>query len=250
MSAVTTPNASPVIEKTCSKVALTPLSADVSLLKLRLPAGLTVQWHAGQYIKIRLADNNWLPFSIANPPSEGERDLCVHFQHLPYHHRAQQHLAWFQQHDLLRVKLPFGHNYLDSLPQQPVWFICGATGFAPAHAMLQYLAQHHHQGELRLFWGLRDASDIYLPDAPAVLAKRLPGFRWDILLSEDEHPNYPKGLPHELAIQRLTAPSHPLIFISGSPAMAEAVYRALHHTGVPDAHIRSDMLPFLTTGAA
>src|SRR5690606_21677195 len=136
-------------------------------------------------------------------PVAGQRDLEVHFRHLAHHTSAQQHLAWLKQHDLIRVRLPLGHCHLQALPQRPLWFICGSTGFAPAQAMLQYLADRGYQGALRLFWGNREQADIYLPDAPARLAQRLPGLSVELVLSDQKLAGYRQGFAHEIALEYL-----------------------------------------------
>lgn len=241
MPGLTAPGELPLLEKTCQKLELRRLNQDISLLRLRLPAGRAVDWHAGQYLSLRLGER-WLSFSIANAPAPGERELQVHFRHLAHHASSQAHLAWLEQHDLLRVRLPLGHCHLQTLPQRPLWFICGSTGFAPAQAMLQYLAQQRYQGEVRLFWGNREQTDIYLPDAPQQLMKQLPGLSVELVLSEQSLPGHAQGLVHERALLQLDEPTAPLIFISGSPAMVEAVHAALRQVGVTEAQLLSDML--------
>lgn len=242
MPGLTAPGELPLVEKTCQKLELTPLNRDVSLLRLRLPAGRGIDWYAGQYLGLRL-DDRWLSFSIANAPAAGRRELEVHFRHLAHHASAQQHLAWLSQHDLIRVRLPLGHCHLPALPQRPLWFICGSTGFAPAQAMLQYLADHAYQGSVRLFWGNREQADIYLPDAPARLAQRLPGLEVELVLSDQQVAGYRQGNVHEIALEYLSDPAAPLVFISGSPAMVDAVHGALRRAGVSEAQLLSDMLP-------
>jgi CDP-4-dehydro-6-deoxyglucose reductase len=241
MPGLTAPGELPLMEKTCQKMELALLSDDVSLLRLRLPAGKSVEWHAGQYVSLHLGDR-WVPYSIANAPRPGERELQIHFRHLGHHASAQQSLAWLQQHDLIRVRLPKGHCFIDRLPDRPLWFICGSTGFSQAHAMLQFLADQSCKTELRLFWGVRKLHDLYLPDAPARLGKHLPGLVCEQLLSDDNQPGYGKGFAHERALTLLEKPDEPLFYISGSPAMVEAVNQALRDAGVTQDQIRSDML--------
>lgn len=241
MEGLTAPGQLPLIEKTCQKIELLPLNDDVSLLRLRLPAGTPAQWYAGQYLNLRL-DKRWLPFSIANAPIPGERILEVHFRHLSHHASACHNLAWLQQHDLVRVRLPQGHNFVDATPTRPLWFICGSTGFAPAHAMLQHLANQQYPGPLGLFWGVREDSDFYLPDAPRQLAQRLPGLTVHQVLSGRPTPGFAQGMAHEVAIKQLEHPEKPLFFVSGSPAMVDTVYQALRHAGAATDQILSDML--------
>lgn len=241
MPGLSAPGELPLAEKTCQKIELTLLNRDVSLLRLRLPAGRAIEWYAGQYLSLRIADR-WLSFSIANAPAPGARELEIHLRHLAHHASSQQHLAWLSQHDLLRVRLPLGRCHLQALPQRPLWFICGSTGFAPAQAMLQYLAAHAYQGPLKLFWGNRAQPDVYLPQAAAQLAQQLPGLEVQLVLSDQQLDGYAQGFAHERALDMLDDARAPLFFISGSPAMVEAVHAALRQAGVSEAQLLSDML--------
>lgn len=241
MENLTAPGELPVQEQTCQVVELQPLNHDVSLIRLRLPAGKPAAWYAGQYLQLRLGER-WVPFSIANAPTAGLRDIELHYRHLGHHASSQARLTWLQSRELVRARLPLGQCHLATLPDRPLWFICGSTGIAPAKAMLEYLAKLQYTGELRLFWGAREAVDFYLPDLPEQLLARLPGLHADLVLSDQSLPHYHHGLVHECALAALTDPALPQFFVSGSPAMAEVTWQALRRAGVDDQRIHSDML--------
>lgn len=231
-----------ITEARCQLVELRPLNHDVSLLRLRLENDTGVDWRAGQYARLKL-DQRWLPFSIANAPSQHNQELQFHFRHLAHHASAQHNLEWLQQHRQITLRLPQGDCFLQQPDEQrPIWFICGSTGFAQAHAMLSELAANGHQGPLKLFWGAHSKADFYLPDAPQRLQEKLPGLEVGLALSGQPQPNHFHGLVHQQALQQLDKPQEPLFFISGSPAMVDVVATSLQEAGVARCQLMSDML--------
>lgn len=227
---------------TCEKIELFALTQDVSLIRLRLPAHTAPHHFAGQYAKLRVA-NRWLAFSIANLPQPDSPELSFHFRHLAHHASAQTSLTWLQQHQLIRVSLPHGNCYLDSIPACPIWFICGSTGFAQAKAMIDFLAAHGHMGNVRLFWGARKRTDFYLSEQLTQWQRHLPGFYHEQVLSDETHPHYTQGDAYQRALEQLDHPLQPRFFISGSPIMVDTTCHALLKAGVSASQIHSDMLP-------
>ncbi|MZR62656.1 2Fe-2S iron-sulfur cluster-binding protein [Alcanivorax sp. DP30] len=238
---VTAPGELPVHTLNCQIVRIESLNHDVSRAWLQLPAGKRIHWHAGQYLMLNLHGECY-PFSIANA-CQG-RQIELHIRHGDDNSAAQDIMASLNSDSTVSVTLPAGIRFIDQAPDQPVWFICGSTGFAPVKAMIERLVALDFQQPVRLFWGARTTQDLYLPDLPGQWTEELKDFEGTTALSDMQHPDHQQGLVHEAALAALSEPHLPLFFLGGSPPMAWAVFDALVEEGVPANNIHCDVFDY------
>ena len=241
---LTLPGEIPAREIHCQITSVEPLTHDISRVWLRQPAGTPVPWHAGQYLILQR--NTPAAFSIANAPADGERKLELHVRHTDDNPASLEIIQALREDGSIDVSLPHGQRYLDQpLPQRPLWFICGSTGFAPAKAMLEYLAQRAFRHPVRVFFGARREQDLYLLDQLDQLKATLPDMDWLGILSHEQGPGRRTGLAHEPAVAALAEQSlAPEIHVGGSPTMAWAVFDALVAAGHPADLIHSDVFDY------
>jgi CDP-4-dehydro-6-deoxyglucose reductase len=237
---VVVPGELPVHEVSCQILEVDPLNHDVSRVWLRLPAGRQVEWYAGQYLELLMPDGA-APFSIASAPEEDARELELHVRHNEDNPTSMEIITALETDLTIPVRLPGGRRYIDALPDRPVWFICGSTGFAPVKAMVEHLRNTGFDQEVRVFWGARTGADIYLPEMPEEWAAEMPNLSYQAVLSDEGKDG---RLVHEVALEQLTDAAAPLFFVGGSPAMAWAVYDALVEAGVPGDNIHSDVYDY------
>ncbi|MCH2558840.1 MAG: 2Fe-2S iron-sulfur cluster-binding protein [Alcanivorax sp.] len=245
---ITAPGELPVHRLQCQILRREPLNHDVTRVVLRLPAGRTVRWFAGQYLILELEHGGY-PFSIANAPggsanAPGGRELELHVRHGNDNSAAHAIMADLDEQATVAVTLPEGRRFIDRAPERPLWFICGSTGFAPVKAMIERLIQLDYPLPVRLFWGARTERDLYLPDLPARWGEQLRDFHAVTALSDISKPGHARGLVHEAALEALAEPREPLFYLGGSPAMAWAVFDALVEEGVPAENIHSDVFDY------
>ena len=238
---MTAPHQLPIQRRHCQIIDREALNDDVSLIRLRLPAGKPAPWHAGQYLILELEHGSY-PFSIANAP--GGRDIELHIRHGKDNHTARRIMAELAQRTTVAVRLPRGERFIDQAPASPVWFICGSTGFAPVKAMIERLIELRFDKPVRLFWGARLEEDLYLPELLPEWQQQLPDFQAVTALSDISKPGHASGLVHEAALEALAEPGKPLFFIGGSLAMAWAVFDALVEEGVPPANVHADAFDY------
>lgn len=243
---VAVPGELPVHEVSCQIIEVEALSHDVSRAWLRLPAGRRIEWYAGQYLELLMPDGP-AAFSIATAPEDGQRDLELHIRHTGDNPSSLEIMAALEQNLTTEVRLPGGNRYIDELPQRPLWFICGSTGFAPVKAIIEHLRNTGFDRPVRLFWGARQRGDLYLEDLPENWLAEMADFRYTPVLSEEKGEGYVHGLVQEpavAAVRELPDPAEPLFFVGGSPPMAWAVYDALVAAGVPGDNIHSDVFDY------
>jgi len=243
VSEVAAPGPLPVHEVRCRILDLEALNHDVTRAWLRLPVQPAVQWYAGQYLELLMPEGP-CPFSIATAPDEQEFNLELHVRHGEDNSSSLDVLAALQENETMDVRLPGGERYIDALPDSPVWFVCGSTGFAPAKAMIEHLRDLGFHKPVKLFWGARSPADLYLDTLPRDWQAEMSAFEYIPVLSEQAPPGQLTGLAHEAAVARLPADDMPLIHVAGSPAMAWAAFDALVDAGVPGERIHSDVFDY------
>jgi CDP-4-dehydro-6-deoxyglucose reductase len=241
---VRAPGQLPVHEVTCQIVDVSDLNADVARVLLRLPAGKRIDWYAGQYLELLFPFGD-CAFSIANAP--GGRDIELHVRYGADNSSSLDVIAALRNDSLVKVRLPGGQRFIDELPQQPVWFICGSTGFAPVKAMLEKLRNDGFTLPVRLYWGARTVSDLYLHDIASAFAAEMPNLAYVPALSEEQRDGMFAGLVHEAVLndlKLLDGVTPPLFYVGGSVPMAWAVFDALVAAGVPAENIHSDVYDY------
>jgi CDP-4-dehydro-6-deoxyglucose reductase len=124
-------------------------------------------------------------------------------------------------------------------------FLGGGTGFAPIKGLLEHAFHLGLEQPMTLYWGVRAARDLYLPELPERWAAEHPNFRWVPVLSEPD-PEWTgrRGYVHEAALE-----DHPDIaaydvYMSGPPAMVEAGRAAFEGRGLSADHIFSDAFEY------
>ncbi len=239
---ITAPGELPVASLRCQIAAIQPLNHNVSAVTLRLPAGQKLNWYAGQYLL--LGEQQDAAFSIANAATEGGRDILLHIRHDADNLSAVELMAQLQQQSTVATMLPLGNRWIDQAPSQPVWFICGSTGFAPARAMIERLMQLNYSLPVRLFRGGRRVDDIYPPQWSSDPLLALKDFQEVLAVDEAPTSGQFHGMVHEAAIKALQDPTAPLFHVGGSPAMVWAVFDALVDAGVPPHHVHSDVFDY------
>ncbi|MCH8544033.1 MAG: 2Fe-2S iron-sulfur cluster binding domain-containing protein [Alcanivorax sp.] len=240
---ITAPGQLPVIEAACQITDITPLNHDVSRVILKLPAGKAVQWYAGQYLELLLPQGP-SAFSIANARSGDGRDLELHVRHTADNPSSLEVMQHLRDNPVVRTRLPGGERWIsDTLPDGPVWFICGSTGFAPAKAMIEHLLTRRFPHAIYLYWGARTEADIYLPELAEAWASA-GQVHYVPVLSDTADTRYRTGLVHEAALADMTDPAGAECHVGGSPVMAWAVFDALLAAGVPAANIHSDVFDY------
>jgi len=89
-----------------------------------------------------------------------------------------------------------------------------------------------------LYWGVRAESDLYAHRELEDLARRTPGFRYEIVLSSaDAAWSGRRGLVHEAVLRDVERLDLPDIYASGPPAMVEAVRREFARRGADPAKL-------------
>jgi NAD(P)H-flavin reductase/ferredoxin len=234
----------PTARKTfTAKVHSNQLAApDVSVLRLRLPAGQRAKFQAGQYLQIRLEDGSSRCYSMANAPHESD-GATLHIRHVAGGQFSAR-VAQLAPGDLLQIELPFGNVALASEDMRPIVFVAGGTGFAPVKSILDDMLKKRVQREITLIWGARESAGLYLRSAVERWQKHWPGLRFVAALSDvpsDASDDAFVGRVDEALRQRCGPLGGHVVYCCGSPPMVSAVRAAAAEKGLPAEDFHADV---------
>ncbi|WP_087024684.1 NAD(P)H-flavin reductase [Thaumasiovibrio subtropicus] len=131
-----------------------------------------VDFKAGQYVMVCVADDDKRPFSIASQPSE---------QDLEFHIGAAEANPWaLQVVDLAKQCLadggemtltpPQGDAFLREESEHPLLLVAGGTGFTYVRSILRHFLENAPRRPVFVYWGGRDLAQLYADDEMHTLA--------------------------------------------------------------------------------
>ncbi len=226
-----------------AKVYSNELAApDVSVLRLRLPAGQRAKFQAGQYLQALMEDGSARCYSMANPPQESD-GVTLHIRHVPGGFFSAR-VAQLVPGDLLKIELPFGNVALREDDLRPIVFVAGGTGFAPVKSILDDMLKKRIRRPVTLIWGAREPGGLYQRSAVERWRKQWPDFRFIAALS-DVAPSVVVEAFAGRVDQALRASCPGLaghvVYCCGSPTMVAAVRAAAVDGGLALTDFHADV---------
>ncbi len=222
------------------------LAPDVMRLYLRPPSIERLQFLAGQYVDILLADGRRRGFSLANPP-HADDVLELHVRRVPGGFFTDYVFERMKDKALLRFQGPLGTFFLREDSPRPMILIGGGTGFAPLKGMLEHAFHIGLDRSLHLYWGARAKVDLYLDALPRRWAAEHPNFRYTPVLSEpcpEDDWQGRIGWVHEAVAADYPDLSGHDVYMSGPPPMIEAAKPVFAAQGLPAEQLFYDSFEF------
>jgi len=205
--------------------SLQRLAPDVMQVMLKLEGGGRIAFYAGQYINILLDDGAKRSFSFATAPSVNER-IELHIRRIPGGRYTAHVFEHMRPDERVRFEGPLGSFFLREGSDKPIIFVAGSTGFAPVKSMLEYAFARGIKRRMFLYWGVRQAEDLYLRELPERWAREHENFTFVPVIA---------GLVHELILADFPDLAGYQVYACGSAAMVQAVHPAFSAQGLgPD----------------
>lgn len=141
--------------------------------------------------------------------------------------------------DILRLKAPGGHFFIDPDPTVPVVLIGGGIGITPMMSMLRWCLGQQPQRVVHLYYGLRNSREHAFKGQLEDLAASHPALHLNIVYSRPAETDvlghdyqHPGHVTVDLLRRTLPQGRHQF-YVCGPPAMMEALVPALAAWGVP-----------------
>lgn len=164
----------------CRVQDVRPFTDTVYHVRLEAPQG--VEFAAGQYLKVVLAEDDKRPFSIAS--LAGEASLELHLGAFGPDSWAMQVVEHFRNNELVELELAAGHAQLREDSTRPLILIAGGTGFSYVRALVRRALALDPARDIQLFWGGKTPDALYLHDEMQALAQQHPSLRYIPVLED------------------------------------------------------------------
>lgn len=248
ISVETGPACSPPTMLRATVAELRMHTSDIYHLALDLPEGHGVQYAAGQYLNICLADGEHRSFSMATPP-QGNR-VTLQIRKIAGGRFTEGVLASAQPGDVFDVELPHGTFCYHASDYQPMVFAATGTGFAPIKAILESLLDDEDCPPIHFYWGMRCEADLYLLDEIEAWAGRLYEFTFVPVLSRaSDRWTGRRGYVQDAIAEDFGDLSEHSIYLCGSPHMIADAKAVVALSGAAMDKIYSDSFIFQNEAA-
>jgi len=223
---VTAADQFPVLKMPTRVMSITRAADDVAVLKLQLPANQAFQYHAGQYVEFILRDGARRSYSMASAPELAQGVMELHIRHMPGGRFTDHVFGAMKEKEILRMEGPFGTFFLREDSPRPVVMLASGTGFAPIKALIEHMEAKGLTRPTVLYWGARQAADLYLRDWAEAAAARLPWLHFVPVLSEpDGDWSGRTGFVHQAVMADLPDLSGHQVYACGAPVMVQSAQR-------------------------
>jgi len=244
---VTEAGAFPIRKMPVRVLALTRQSHDVMAIRLQLPAGEPLQFHAGQYIEFILRDGVRRSYSMANAPhtlATPGHGIELHVRHMPGGKFTDHVFGAMKEKEILRVEGPYGSFFLREDSDKPIVLLASGTGFAPIKALVEHMA---HKGITRpttLYWGGRRPHDLYMDDWVRAQQAAMPQLRYVPVVSNavpEDNWTGRTGFVHRAVLDDVADLSGHQVYACGAPIVVESARRDyVAQAGLPEEEFFAD----------
>ncbi|HRD98660.1 MAG TPA: 2Fe-2S iron-sulfur cluster-binding protein [Rubrivivax sp.] len=170
------------------------------------------------------------------PAPEGRPDLPAGEVSNHFHDQVQVG-------DVLQVRAPAGHFYIDAEAALPAVLLAGGIGITPLMSMLRWCLAQQPQRRLHLYYGVRHGGEHAFKAQLQALAAAHPQLSLHVAYSRPGEADH-QGLDYQHAgrvdlalLQRTLPHGRHAFYLCGPGAMMETLVPALQGWGVPDADI-------------
>jgi NAD(P)H-flavin reductase len=232
-----------MLEIRCSVESLHPFNDSVYHVVLRPEQHFAYQ--AGQYLMVKMSEDDKRPFSIASSPSDGGL-IELHIGASERHSYPMQVIERMQQQQEITILAPHGDAHLANDNQRPIILVAGGTGFSYIRSILRELIAQQDQRQVSVYWGCKDLAHFYLLEEAQQLAAAHDNITL-IPVAENAPADWQgvKGLVHHAILSDFNDLSGHDIYAAGRFEMVGAIRDAFLGQGMIIEQMHSDALAYL-----
>lgn len=226
---------------------LIDLNHDIKLLRMKLPAGETINLIPGQYVQLKAPkykgnkEEVYRAYSVASDPTDNTIvDLCIRL--VPGGICTTYVFDHLQEGDDVVFNGPYGDFRLTET-DKPMIFIAGGSGMAPFLSILAQIRNENIDREVYYYFGARSRRDLICLEEMAKFEKEIPKFKFFPCLSEalpEDNWDGEEGLVTEVVYRHFEDLSNFEGYLCGSPGMCDASVAALTKRGMAEEHVYFD----------
>jgi uncharacterized protein len=148
-----------------------------------------------------------------------------------------------QEGDVLQVKAPSGHFFIDADAAVPAVFIAAGIGITPMMSMLRWCVAMQPERVVHLYYGVRNSTEHAYKQTLEQLAGSHPAFQLHVVYSNPGPDDVPGRDYHhvghvDLKLLRISlAHGRHQFYVCGPPPMMQSLVPALRQWGVTEADI-------------
>ncbi|RUO72094.1 NAD(P)H-flavin reductase [Pseudidiomarina sediminum] len=227
----------------CQVTALESLSPAVFRVVLTLPEA--IEFNGGQYVQVVMGERDKRAFSIASCPSQ-TTEIELHIGATADNPYAMQVIEKARAEGELEVEVPLGTAYYRADSQRPLVLIAGGTGFSYTWSILQAHLKSGSTRPVTLYWGGRQAQDLYYHDKLIALSETYPQVHYRPVIEQaDASWNGAIGLVHHAVLAEQSDLSEADVYVAGRFEMVRVIRDDFHAQGLPLEQLYGDALAFI-----
>lgn len=230
----------------CRAIAVSKVMLNHNVLQLVLKPLASFPCEPGQYITVMNDDGVARSYSVANNPAV-DGHIEIHIRLLPTGLMSGYVRDRLKVGDALTLRGPAGTCfYVPEEGSDYAIVLAGTgTGLAPLVGIAKQALGCGHRGEIQLFHGALQASDLYLGKDLAQLAQTHDNFHYKpCVLKGEVGQDYLTGDVGEIVMTSLPPDKKTTrLFLCGAPELVNAMRRKAFLGGIASKHIFAD--PFL-----
>ncbi|USH02522.1 NAD(P)H-flavin reductase [Grimontia kaedaensis] len=212
-----------------------------------------VTYKAGQYLLAVMGEKDKRPFSIASSPCrQNGHELELHIGAAEENAYAMDVVkaaqATLEKGDnSFVIEAPHGDAWLHEENQRPLVLIAGGTGFSYVRSMVDHCLSQNFAQPIFLYWGGRDASQLYANDEMEALALKNSHLTYiPVVENAPEVWNGKTGNVLEAVMEDFVSLSAYDVYIAGRFEMAGAAREMFcNERGAERDHLFADAYAFL-----
>ena len=207
--------------------------------------GKCLQFRPGQYLIFRVPGLEQVirrSYSISSSPLDsGHFEICVRAVSGGY---CSNYIHRLRPGASIQVEGPYGNFALERDSSREILMVATGTGISPIKSMILHLLEQKSPRRIRLFFGLRNVSDLFYLDLFREIANRHPSFEPTIILSQPhlERWDGPRGRVTDLIRQSITEQDGQWseAYLCGGRPMIDEVKSLLLEKGFGAEHIHHE----------
>jgi len=217
-----------------------------TVCSLKLKTATQIYYRAGQFINIKMSNKHVRSYSIASLPTEDDF-LELHVKKMDNGLLSSWIYDDIKNADVINIQGPFGDCYYPTNhTSYNILMIATGTGIAPILGILKDALSHGHQGQINIYHGDKQQSDLYSHPLLIAFEKQNKNVHYYPATSvEDQsHNNFYHGRAADLAFSNHVDLSDHLVYLCGSPEMVDIAKSRALARGADAKMIHAD--PFVT----